>query len=105
MGIDEIVDGEFRPKIDFALPVMTTHDGIKINIKKAKSRIYYDIFIEYDFEHSTYMNKFCTVLTIDYDVYLESFPTARKHVKETKLQVFQYKLLNNIIATNQNLFI
>ena len=84
---------------------MITHDGIKIDIKKAKSRIYYDIFIEYDFEYPTYMNKLCTALNVEHEIYLESFPTTRKYVKETKLQVFQYKVLNNIIATNRNLFI
>ena len=68
---------------------MTTHDGMKIDIKKAKREFIMTLFIKYDFEHPTHMNKLSTALNVEYDIYLEGFPTTRKYVKETKLQVLQ----------------
>ena len=83
IGLSEIINSNEKPTINLDSTIFTTYDGIKIDITKAKSKIYYDVYIEYDFEYPTYMTKMCNIISIEHNIYLNSFPTICRAVKES----------------------
>ena len=104
LDIKEVVNGNERPRIDFESTILKSYDGIIIDISKAKSKTFYDIFIDYDFVYPTFMQKICEDFDIEPKVYLDSLKIMKIFVKERKLLTFHYKVLNNIVASGDDLF-
>ena len=94
----------YKPSIDFESNILKSYDGIRINKSKAKSKTFYDIYIDYDFVYPTFMQKICQDFDIEPNVYLDSLKIMKIFVKERTLLKFHYKVLNTIVASGDNLF-
>lgn len=75
-----------------------------IDAKKAKSRVYYNLLLQNITKPPTATTNWVTILNTNNEQYLQSYGMHKQGIKNTKLLAFQYKLLNNILATNDNLY-
>ena len=81
------------------------NDEVGINLEKAKSRIFYQLF-----NNTTHTNghagptKWGQNLSINNERWKMVFGLSRKICKETKLKEFQFKLIHRILATKKELF-
>jgi len=89
-------------KIDFDSPVFTFNSGAKINILHAKCKHYYEELVSCKKEAPSVL-QFWNNVGITTDSVLASLPQIRSSTKEVKLIAFQYKIINNIVANNNNL--
>ena len=94
-----------RPQINFENTCLKTIDeDSKIDISKAKCKVYYNISINSNYsEPSSLPQWHSDNLFNDDKIFYESFKHAKLSTHETRLLVFQFKLLHRIIDTNSNL--
>ena len=77
------------------------HDKFLVNIKKAKSREYYNLLISKVCENPTCLKLWDKEGLENPERVFDSLIIYRKVTKETDLLTLQYKLIHNIIATNK----
>ena len=93
-----------RPSnINFESNIFQTILGYKINLKNAKSRDFYQLFVSNNVEPPTSMIKW-QEMGVSNDIYLNSIPLAREATKEPRLISVHYKIINNIWPTGEKLF-
>ena len=94
-----------RRQINFENTILRTIDeDSKVDIRKAKCKVYYNIFIRSKYlEPSSLRHWHDDNLLNDNDIFYDSFEYAKRSTHETRLLVFQFKLMHRIINTNSNL--
>ena len=74
-----------------------------LDITKAKSKDYYNEFISAKIKKPTRFEHWKNEYEIDERVLYQSYPNFKRSCRDTKLLTFQYKILNDLVATNKNL--
>ena len=83
--------------------VFKTVHGTFIDIKVAKSQIYYEELIESKLKEPTAISKWLTNHNIEERLIYSSYILHKNSCLDTTLRAFQYKIINNIVATNKTL--
>lgn len=76
----------------------------KVDVKKAKSRIYYDMFLNTQFKIPTAVVKWEAELNVSYNYFKESITLTKLCTKDSYLKAFQFKLQNKILNCRKNLY-
>jgi len=88
--------------IDLESNLFKLHESY-INIKLAKSRDYYTFFLSQKFETASCHKYWATLRINTFDNHKESFVLAKKSCTESQILAFHFKLIHNILPTNENL--
>ena len=86
--------------VDLDCPLIKCGKAL-INIKRTKSKEYYNVLISKIVETPTSVYFWQTAGVPNECKVMESFKLCRKVTKEARLQVLQFKLIHNIVATNK----
>ena len=93
-----------KPKIKINSSIFETIDQNKIDVRKSKSRIYYETLLTLKFEPPVALVRWREETTLNDQVFFNSFVYTKSCTKNTHLIVFNYKVINRIINTNSNLY-
>ena len=74
-----------------------------LDITRAKSKDYYNEFISAKIKKPTRFEHWKNEYEIDERVLYQSYPNFKRSCRDTQLLTFQYKILNDLVATNKNL--
>ena len=94
---------QIRPQVNFQSPIFNVTNDNKVDVTKAKSKIYYDILIERNFEPPISMTKWNLEIGLTETDFKLSLVCARMSTKDTKLLDFNFKLIHRILNNNYNL--
>lgn len=99
-GIDLTVKREYN----FSSTIVSVLSGRKLNLTKAKSKDYYNEFVELISEPPKSVNFWRINHDIDEDTYFNSLILTKRSTREPKLIAQQFKIVHNILNCNSNLF-
>lgn len=88
--------------IETSSPLFETVNGY-INVKRAKSKEYYNIMIDTNSEMPTCVRYWQSENIQDYNLLSNSFINYKNSTSETELLSFQYKIIHNAVPTNKKL--
>ena len=92
-----------RPQINLDNSIFDTTDGKKIDILKVKSKHFYDILLERNFEPPVACIKWNIEIGLAENDFKLSIKYARMSTSDTRLLCFNFKLLHRLINNNHNL--
>ena len=92
-----------KPKIDFDNSIFHTTDGKKIDILKVKSKMFYDMIIERNFEPPVAFIKWNMEIGMHENDFKLSIQNARMSTSDVRLLSFNFKLLHRLVNNNYNL--
>ena len=82
----------------------TIDEDSKIDIRKAKCKVYYNILINTKYSEPSSLRQWHNDNLLNEDkIFYDSFKYAKLSTHETRLLVFQFKLMHRIFNTNSNL--
>ena len=93
-----------KPAIDFQNTEHKLNSGRIVNIKNAKSKDFYDEFLEEKLEAPKSIQNWLLKYNLSEERFYESLPLAKKCTKEPKLLAIQFKITHNIINSKSNLY-
>ena len=102
--IGECLSGTPTPNIDFESAIFDTFESSSIDTLKSKSKMYYDLFIQTNYNIPNSLLKWTNLLQINEQVYYNSYTLHKAACRETKLLAFQYKVIHSVIPTKRNLY-
>ena len=100
LNIDLAANNNF----DFTSTTFRMLSGRQINITKAKSKDFYNEFIEFKLESPVSCGRWLTDYNLPEEVFYNSLILAKKCTQEPKLVSLQFKIIHNIVNCNANLF-
>ena len=97
------VDLSIKPTLNIQSTNFRLNSGKIIDINKAKSKNFYNEYIEFNLEPASALRKWRIEYSLDEGIFYQSLPLAKQCTKEPKLLAFQFKLIHNIVNCRSNL--
>ena len=97
------VDLSIKPTLNIQSTNFRLSSGKIIDINKAKSKDFYNEYIECNLEPASALRKWRIEYSLDEDIFYQSLPLAKQCTKEPKLLAFQFKLIHNIVNCRSKL--
>ena len=97
------MDLSIKPTLNIQSTNFRLSSGKIIDINKAKSKDFYNEYIEFNLEPASALRKWRIEYSLDEDIFYQSLPLAKQCTKEPKLLAFQFKLIHNIVNCRSNL--
>ena len=94
---------EARPNINFNSDIFLLKDGNFLNIKKAKSKDFYQYFMNNKVEPPTSLSRWLQKFSVANEIVMNSMNLCRRSTKEPQLIAFQFKIIHNIVNCASNL--
>ena len=83
----------------------TSNENFTLNLDKAKSRDFYNLFIaKTHIGDQAGPKRWSKILSLNDEQWAKIFKSIRKICKETKLKEFQFKFIHRIVVTKRELF-
>ena len=93
-----------RENFDFTYTIFRMISGRQLDIAKAKSKDFYQEFIELKLVAPVSCGRWLNEHNIPEEVFYNSLMLAKKCTQEPKLIALQFKIIHNIVNCNANLF-
>ena len=100
--LDEI-QNQPRPNLNLNRTCFQFISGSILDISKAKSKLFYQEFLELKKNYPTALTKWTDNHNIEEDTFYKSLPQTKVSTNESRMLAFQFKIIHNIINNYENL--
>ena len=98
------IDLAASENFDFTSTFFRMLSGRQIDIAKAKSKDFYNEFVELKLESPVSCGRWFTEYNLPEEVFYNSLVLAKRSTQEPKLVSLQFKIIHDIVNCNKNLF-